>query len=236
MKRSLNKRRVKFSSFVYIFLAVAVVYGWLVFMKRSFEQQNERNASGQFALQAPADAGTLAAPEMFQSSGDIRTREAEGSSFDAPMLNLSTLVSTPTPTLEPTLTLELPGATEIDYASTKLYLEAQLSLTPLPTPTLEPTGWVWIQPVTVVYLTSVPDRIEVPVTVVHSEIQEKVVTRVRIVTPTATATASETATATYTATATSTPTTEFTPEVTPCLGIGGDGSLSCQDVTEVVSG
>jgi hypothetical protein len=131
------------------------------------------------------------------------------------------LAAAPDETLVAVMTLRPVSTPTPEYALTELFtltaLHESLSLTPPASPTFTPTGWVWIAPVTVVWL---PQTVEVPVTVISHEVEIYetifVVTAVptRTASPSPTPSPSPTSTLTPISTQTEAPTMESTWELT----------------------
>lgn len=199
---------------------IGIPAGWIYWMQSSINGVATRNSS-RFSIDVIPTLEFTPTALSFIPPTEVHGR-ADSPSLPGliPTLDWSPAGSaTPAPTDTPTVTPTMPN-----YLATRQSLEAALSLTPAATATLEPTGWVWIAPVTVVWLTTEPEIREVPVTVVvPSAPEERIVTRVKVVTPTATGT--------FTATPTSSPT--LSPSDTPTLAVSATPEGTPEAVPDV---
>lgn len=206
--REIKREGVSSIAIFYLLLAVFVVVGFLKWSDWTFQSAQQR-PGGQFVIQeaaTDADTPTPVQDFVYITPGVDYLATPTPVDYFAPTLGAGV-----TNTLSPTNTP--------DYAQTELFtltaLYEALSLTPLPSPTFTPTGWVWIAPVTVVWL---PQTVEVPVTVISHEVQVYetivVVTAVPTRTSSPTPSPSPAPTITPTSTQTPTPTLEATPEIT----------------------
>lgn len=204
-----GKEGVNGVALFFLFASIAVIVGWFYY---TANRLNRGLARESYTIEVMPTLGYTSTPSDMFAAPTEAVGEWAAPSFP--------------PTLEPTLTSSAdeivptqayltPTPDYPDYGATRAYLELMLSETPPATQTPEPTGWVWIAPVTVVWLTSEPITVEVPVTVVVPDHRERVITHVKVVTPTYTPTPTSTPTTTATSSPTATPTETYTPSMSP---------------------